>query len=145
MRDRGRPFDIFLSYKAEELAWVKQLKRDLECRGVKVWLDTEQIRPGDRFAEALETGLEQSKAMGLVITPESMNSSWVRNEYYRALSLVNQGKLRLLPILLRKATIPGFLSDRQHVSFAGSANYENAVDRLVWPGITGKRLVSCHT
>lgn len=136
-----KPFDIFLSYKSEEIEWVKQLKEDLRRRGVKVWLDQDEIRWGDHFAEALEKALELSKTMGLVVTPESINSNWVKEEYYRALSLVNEDQLRLIPILLRTAVIPGFLKGRQYADFTNKDQYERNVDRLVWPGITGQRIV----
>lgn len=138
---RTKPFDIFISYKSENLTWVERLKRDLERRGVKVWLDKEQIRPGDFFAEALENGIQMSKSMGLIVTPESLRSNWVREEYYRALTLVNEDSLQLIPIILEKAELPGFLKGRQFVDFSDDDYYEKNVDRLVWPGITGKRIV----
>lgn len=136
-----KPFDIFVSYKSENIAWVNALKDSLEARGIKVWMDKEQIRPGDLFAESLEDGIEMSKTMGLVITPESLSSNWVREEYYRALSLVNEDKLHLIPILLQQTSLPGFLKGRQYIDFSDSGHYEQNVDRLIWPGITGKRIV----
>lgn len=134
-------FDIFLSYKSGDAPIVERLKADLQRRGVRVWLDKDQIRPGDVFAEALEKGLATSKSVGLVATPKSLESKWVQSEYYRALSLANQGELQLIPLLYRKADLPGFLADRQHIDFRRSAEYERNVDRVIWPGITGKRIV----
>jgi hypothetical protein len=134
-------FDIFLSYKSEEAAWVDQLRQDLQNRGVRVWLDRDQIRPGNLFAQALETGLATSKAVALVVTPESVASNWVKEEYYRALSLANQGNLQLIPLLLRNAELPGFLSGRQYVDFRDAKTYEQSVNKLVWPGVTGKRIL----
>ena len=138
---KDKPFDIFISYKSENISWVNRLKQSLQNRGVKVWLDKDQIRPGDLFAEALENGIQMSRSMGLVITPESLTSNWVREEYYRALSLVNEDNLHLIPILLEKAELPGFLKGRQYIDFTDENAYEYNVDRLVWPGITGKRIV----
>ena len=46
--------------------------------------DRNEIRPGDFFAEALERGLESSRSIGLVVTANSFESGWVREEYYRA-------------------------------------------------------------
>jgi hypothetical protein len=42
---------------------------------------------------------------------------------------------------LRDAKLPGFLSNRQHVDFRERSVFDQAVDRLVWPGITGKRVI----
>ncbi len=138
---KSRDFDIFLSYKSEDHSWVRTLKEDLVRRGVRVWLDADQIRPGDLFAKALEEGIGTSSAVGLVVTPESIASGWVREEYYRALSLATKGELQLIPILLRKTEMPGFLEGRQYVDVTNPAKYDRAVDKLVWPGITGRSVV----
>ncbi|MBR0758571.1 toll/interleukin-1 receptor domain-containing protein [Bradyrhizobium jicamae] len=137
----GKVFDVFLSYKSEDHQWVDRLKSALVDRGVCVWLDKDEIRPGDRFIWALERGLDTSRAVALVVTPESLSSGWVADEYSRAVALSNQGQLQLIPLILRDAKLPGFLSNREHVDFRKPAEFDAAVDRLVWPGITGKRVV----
>jgi len=136
-----KQFDVFLSYKSDDHQWVESLKTALQARGVRVWLDKDQIRPGDRFVRALEGGLETSRSVALVATPESISSGWVEDEYSRALSLSNQGQLKLIPLLLRDARLPGFLSNRQHIDFRDAGQFERQVDRLVFPGITGKEVV----
>ncbi len=137
-------FDVFLSHKSEDHTWVKTLKEALERRGVTVWLDQDEIRPGDRFVWALEQGLEASGAVVLVITPESLKSDWVADEYSRALALANDGQLQLIPVLLRDAKLPGFLSNRQCVDFRDPSKFEESVDRLIWPGLTGKQVIWAH-
>src|SRR5262245_37893596 len=108
-----KQFDVFLSYKSDDHSWVESLKTALQVRGVRVWLDKDQIRPGDKFVRALEQGIDTSRAVALVATPASISSGWVEDEYSRALSLSNQGQLQLIPLLLRRAKLPGFLSNRQ--------------------------------
>lgn len=133
-------FDIFLSHRSCDKIWVERLGKALQERGIRVWLDRNEIRPGDLFAEALERGLEASRSVGLVVTPESVESGWVREEYYRALSLVMGRRLQLIPILLRTSELPGFLGGRNHVDFRNEHEFEQAVDRLIWPGITGNQI-----
>jgi TIR domain len=43
-------FDVFLSYSSTDEAWVRRLAEDLKRCGVRVWLDRDEIRPGDLFA-----------------------------------------------------------------------------------------------
>jgi hypothetical protein len=136
-----KQFDVFLSYKSDDQAWVERLKNALQARGVRVWLDKDQIRPGDRFVGALERGLESSRSVALVTTPGSVCSGWVEDEYSRALSLSNQGQLHLIPLLLHDAVLPGFLSNRQHVDFRDPQTFDQQVDRLVFPGITAKEVI----
>lgn len=133
-------FDIFLSYRSTDAPIAERLRDRLEARGVRVWLDKDQIRPGDLFAEALERGLATSRAVGLVITASSVASNWVKNEYYRALSLNAAGELQLIGLLFDDAELPGFLKDRNWIDF-GRGDFEKCVDRLIWPGITGRQVL----
>jgi len=50
-------FDVFLSHNSIDKPWVVQLKDDLTRYGLSVWLDKDEIRPGDLFVEALEDAL----------------------------------------------------------------------------------------
>src|SRR5207248_4128096 len=84
---RGKQFDVFLSYSSKDNTWVNRLKEALQNQGLQVWLDHDQIRPGDLFTGVLERGLEESKAVALIVSPESMVSGWVEEEYRRALTL----------------------------------------------------------
>lgn len=105
---------------------------------MKVWLDQDEIRPGDLFAQALEKGIEESRAVALIISPEAMESGWVKAEYYRALSLATNNQLQLIPVLYKNAEIPGFLRDRSWVDFSKEGQYDKKVKDLIW-GITGKK------
>ena len=133
-------FDVFLSHNSVDKPWVIQLKDDLGRYGVSVWLDRDEIRPGDHFAKALEEGLASSRAVALIVSPEAMASNWVEDEYYRALSLAkNKGtSLQLIPVILRDVEFPGFLQDRKWVDFRDETDYAQSVWKLVW-GITGAK------
>jgi hypothetical protein len=89
---------------------------------------------------ALERGLEQSDSVALVVSPESRASGWVEEEYNRAVALTMRKNqpLRLIPVLLRTAELPGFLASREPVDFRDAGQYARSMWRLVW-GITGKQ------
>jgi hypothetical protein len=131
-------FDVFLSYSSTDAQWVQQLKDALVSLGLRVWHDADQIRPGDLFAQALEEGIASSNCVALVISPASLHSGWVKEEYYRALSLAQGQQLRLIPVMLRNAELPGFLRSRQWVDFRDDAMFALNLQRLYW-GITGER------
>src|SRR5688572_25031863 len=133
-----KKFDVFLSHNSKDKPWVINLKSSLETLDIKVWLDKDEIRPGDLFAKALEQGIEESKAVAVIISQEEMNSGWVEAEFYRALSLATNNQLQLIPVLYKKAQIPGFLRDRSWVDFGNEDEYEEKVRSLVW-GITGEK------
>jgi TIR domain len=133
-------FDVFLSYNSVDRPWVTQLKAALQAKGLGVWLDDDQIRPGDIFGKALEEGIRSSNTVALIVSPEALASAWVEEEYYRALSLANsQGRrLRMIPVLLRTAALPGFLSSRTWVDFRDPSAFETSLEKLCW-GITGNK------
>ena len=58
--------------------------------------------------ELLKKGLTTSKTVALIVTPESLNSEWVEDEYHRALQLSNQGCLQLIPLVLRERSYRDF-------------------------------------
>jgi hypothetical protein len=133
-------FDVFLSYSSIDKIWVMKLKDDLLRYRVSVWLDKDEIRPGDLFAEALEQALDNCRAVALIVSPEAIASGWVREEYNRALDLAKtrQARVRLIPVILREAKLPGFLKSRSWVDFRDETAYAQNVWELVW-GITGKK------
>ena len=133
-------FDVFLSHNSIDKPWVSKLKDDLQRYGLSVWLDRDEIRPGDLFAAALEDGLSSSRAVALVVSPEAMASGWVKEEYYRALSLTKDktSPLQLIPVILRIADVPDFCQSRNWVDFRDEKAYAQSVWKLVW-GITGEK------
>jgi hypothetical protein len=135
-KKRPRKYDVFISYSRVDKKWVIQLKSALEAYGIRVWLDSDEIRPGDQFIEELEKGIKKSRCIALVLSPEAVESVWVKEEYHSALS---SHKLRLIPVLLRKAEIPGFLKTRHYIDFSHEEDFDDNVGKLVY-GITGKKV-----
>lgn len=133
-------FDVFLSHKSVDKPWVIGLKTALEEHGLKVWLDKDEIRPGDSFVDALERGINESRSVVLIVSPEAMESGWVKEEYHRALALTKDKNtpLQLIPVILRNADMPGFLSNRNHVDFREETAFDENLQRLIY-GITGKK------
>jgi hypothetical protein len=138
----GRPHDLFISYSHVDEEWVLQLFASLRQRGVDAWLDQEALDPGAEFPTWVEMGIQESRAFGIVITPASMHSQWVRRELSIALELHQQHRIRLIPIRLAPdEPLPPELRSHTWVDFTHDRYaYEHLVDRLAWPGITGKEV-----
>ncbi len=133
-------FDVFLSHSSVDKPWVIRLKGDLLRYGVSVWLDKDEIRPGNLFGKALEQALDNCLAVALIVSPEATTSGWVEEEYYRALSLAKNKPafVQIIPVVLREAELPGFLKNRNWVDFRDETTYAQSVWTLVW-GITGEK------
>jgi hypothetical protein len=125
-------FDAFLSYHSGDAEWVARLKAALESNGIRVWLDSEQIRPGDLFPGALARAIDNVGSVVLVLSPGSVASSWVEEEYNLALAR----RCHVIGALIDDVEPPGFLAGRTWVDFRDDAQFAAGVQQLIF-GITG--------
>jgi len=131
----------FISYHSGDGDWVQRLVSALRERNVSVWLDRDEIRPGDVFPAALEQALDAVSCVVFVISTGSMRSPWVREEYNRALVRANSttGELRLIAVLIDDAESPrGFMGSRTWVDFRDPDAFARAADTLA-AAIAGTR------
>ena len=138
---RARQFDLFLSFVSANHSFAERLQASLTTRGARVWMDRDRLRPGDLFPAASAQGLAQCKAMGLVVTPESLASDWAEHEHDRARSLAKQRVPLVIPLLFGVTRAPDFLGDLDTIDFADPDAYERNVDRIIWPGLTGRQVI----
>jgi len=118
---------VFLSYDRADEAFAKTLFEELTKRGLSVWRDEEELLPGDNWAEQIGEALKKSRAMVVLISPESMRSKWVRHEIEYALGDLRYEN-RLFPVLVRRTDdVPwilrelNMLSARQGAAKAGES------------------------
>ncbi len=91
---------VFLSYDRADEAFAKALSSELTSRGLSVWSGEAEVLPGDNWALQVGEALKKSKAMVVLVSPESMQSKWVRREIDYALGDLRY-ESRLFPVLLR--------------------------------------------
>jgi tetratricopeptide (TPR) repeat protein len=68
-------FDVFLSHNSRDKVAVRQVADWLEAKGLRVWFDEWELRPGLRWQEGLEDGIESS-ASGAVFLGEAGFGDW---------------------------------------------------------------------
>jgi len=104
---------IFISYSRADEKFARDLKRDLEKLGGQVWIDVDDILPGERWGQAIRRGLDQCTVMLVLLSPESMDSRHVEDEwtYFR-----DQNK-PLLPLLLEPTPVIFGLHNYQYIDF----------------------------
>jgi dihydroxyacetone kinase-like predicted kinase len=102
---------VFLSYASSDEAFAKDLSSELTKRGLSVWLDEENILPGDNLHQRIAEALAKSNAMVVLISPDSMNSNFVRSEIEYALGNPKY-EGRLFPVEVRPAKEVPWILDR---------------------------------
>jgi len=79
-------YDVFLSHNRADKAWTRELcawlqTTDYNGRALRAWLDEQILDPDDPVSSRqLESGLDRSRFLGLVVSPEALASRWVQAE-----------------------------------------------------------------
>jgi hypothetical protein len=125
---------VFISYSRKDIDFARKLASDLEKAGYDVWWDITDLRGGDDWVRTIPAAIAASKYMIVVLTPDSIESEWVRKEYTQALSL----RKKIIPIMFIPCSVPFALNTINFVNFA-AGDYEDNFKNLLSPlGFTGK-------
>ncbi len=124
---------IFISYSRKDMDFVRKLAGDLETAGYDVWWDITDLQGGDDWVKTIPQAISSSQYFIVVLTPNSVESEWVRKEYTQALSL----RKKIIPILLVPCEMPFALNTINFVNFA-AGEYPDNFKKLLHPlGFTG--------
>jgi hypothetical protein len=101
--------DIFLSHRSVDKEFVRKLAADIEAvsykdRNLLTWIDEAEIPPGRSITEMVNAGLENSRFIGLVLTPDyfQSESGWTDAEWHAALFAdPDNRRARVIPILAK--------------------------------------------
>lgn len=94
---------IFFSHASADDSFVAELRRELEAFRLPVWVDSRNLRGGDKLVPEIEQAIEAASRVLVVLGPETVNSPWVRREIKKALEVEQRRKAegyRVIPLLL---------------------------------------------
>lgn len=133
-------FDVFLSYNAREQHLVADIASVLHRAGLRVWIDTWELRPGLPWQEAIEEGIRTSRAVAIFVGASGLGP-WQEPEMRAFLARSRTERIPVIPVLLPgspdSADLTMFLQAFTVVDLRPGVT-EGGIERLVW-GITGKR------
>ncbi|HMT94674.1 CHAT domain-containing protein [uncultured Thiothrix sp.] len=96
---------IFISHASADDGFVKQLREQLEAHGLKVWVDSRNLRGGDQLRPEIETAIRATRHVLVVISPEAINSDWVFDEIKLAEQVAKErADFRIIPLMLPNIT-----------------------------------------
>ena len=116
-------WNVFLSYRSVNRAWVLNLYDVLRELGHKVFLDQTALKAGDQLIKELQDALKSSQAGILIWSSSTPDSEWVQREYQTLERLAADRKgFRFVPVTLdRSASLP-FCSPENRI-FLDFADY----------------------
>jgi hypothetical protein len=104
-------YDAFISYSRSDLSAVQGLKRQLDERRLRVFLDLDKLRAGEDWPPQLGRALDRSRMMVLCWTAQAAASPWVAAETNHSLIT----KKLVLPWLLDGTPLGPMLKQKQGV------------------------------
>jgi len=94
---------IYLSYTSADAPLARQISDGLKREGFSVW-DDREILPGDNWGSKVADALQNSDAMVVLMTPESLTSAQVQHDISYALGdRAYSG--RLIPVVAQQLSI----------------------------------------
>lgn len=124
---------IFLSHASEDkdrfvLKFAEKLRND----GIDAWLDKWEMYPGDSLVDKIfKEGLKNADAVIIIISKNSINKRWVREELNVSMvKKINQGT-KLIPVVIDGCEVPECLSSTIWVKINDLNDYQTEYDRIV--------------
>lgn len=123
-------YSIFLSHSHSDKSFAKILSDRLQAYGIITWIDDAEIEIGDSLISKIEEAIQDVDYLGVILSPDSVSSEWVRREVQIALTEEIRGrKVKVLPLLYKDCSIPGFLIDKIYADF--SNEFEEGFAKLL--------------
>lgn len=93
--------DVFLCHASpDKTPYVRPLAEELGRRAVSCWVDEAMIDTGDSIIDALNDGLQLSRYVLVMVTPNLLARRWPRRELNAALwKEVRTGRTVIIPVL----------------------------------------------
>jgi hypothetical protein len=114
----GEKWNVFLSYRSANRAWVMNLYDVLRGHGHQVFLDQCVLAAGDELITELQKALRASQAGVLVWSQATRDSEWVSREY-QVMERMTKSKpsFRFVPVRLDSSELPDFAANRIFLDF----------------------------
>lgn len=124
---------IFLSHASADKPFVRKLKKSLERHGVKqIWIDEAELQIGDSLMKKIEEGLNKTKYVAVILSPNSIKSKWVRKELDIAINReIKSGDVVVLPILYKSCDLPNFLEGKVYADFTSRKKSKESLEKLL--------------
>jgi len=108
-------YDVFLSHSRDQKDWTRDLARRLRDEGFEVWFDEWCLRGGENWIVGLRRGVNESRHVVFVVSPEWMEAVWPLFEVY--LSIFRDpgaDDRKLIPIIHTRCHLPEEIGGFRH-------------------------------
>lgn len=128
-------YDVFVSYSHRDTEWVTgQLVARLKAAGLRVFIDYEELLPGQHLTSLLVRAIKQSRQIVVVLSPSWCKSAWCNRELL--VELFSDSRLlrqRLVPVMIQECAgqVPLELQSIIHCDLMGDAPPDSSWQSLL--------------
>lgn len=127
-------FDIFISHRTTDNVRAVQLAKDLEEKGLKIWIDDSTLKKAESFVNQINDGLEQSKYVILFMTPSYFEegTGWTNAEWAATLASDPMNRShRIIPVLAENCPyIPALIGHLDYIDIRGK-DYKEGIKAIM--------------
>ena len=135
MQHRDEKFEmksLFISHTHSDKSFVRKLADDLIDFNIDVWIDEAEIKIGDSLIDKIREGIDKVDFLAVILSPESVESEWVKREVDIAMNQEIRGKkIKVLPLMYKKCDLPWFLEGKYFGDFTNPEYYNSAFNALL--------------
>jgi hypothetical protein len=92
-------WDVFISHASEDDSYIDILKRTFVAAGIRIWVDDDVLRWGDRLRSSIDNGLQRSRFVIVVLSKAFLGvKKWTEYELDSAFALESVNRERILPL-----------------------------------------------
>jgi len=120
------------STSADKERFFLKFSQKLGAKGIDAWLDKWEMYPGDSLIDKIfEEGIKNAQAIIIVLSNNSINKKWVREELNAGMvKKINEGS-KLIPVIIDDCEIPECLKSTIWIRIKNLDNYNEELDRIV--------------
>ncbi len=107
---------IFVSHSHADNDFSRKLVQSLSDVDIDVWYDERKLGAGT-LAQNIEQALLAADSYIVILSPAAVASPWVQMEWYAALELYRESKIRFIPVIVEDCEIPLLLRGMHRVEF----------------------------
>lgn len=120
--------NFFMTYSHEDEEIAKRIATDLRNRGHNVWRDKDNIRFGESLRRAIEKGIQEAHFVLFLLSPWAVKSDWCQRELDIAIEKEKDGKVTVLPIIVKSCAVPLILKSRRSLEIK---HYEEDIETFL--------------
>jgi len=95
-------YSCFISYSSKDQLFAERIYEGLQAKGVRCWFAPHNVQGGRKLHEQIDNAIQMHERLLLILSPDSIDSEWVKTEIAKARKREVIEKRRMLfPVRLK--------------------------------------------